>query len=292
MSPYHPHKSLAELLLITGFRICILVTFFIYIRAGSEIYKKHRQLRNFSSSHQESDSSAIDDPYNACKTTEVTVTSEIMDRNRIDLTSLGRRGSVAPARPNAAYSVNIFSDKTTFARDPQGDVIVPVQSNITIPSGLSTQRPATSNPVRRRQAYEANNAAWSYTKCAILFFSALLVTWIPSSANRVFSVVHTEELSLPLEYMSAIVLPLQGFWNAIIYIVTSWKACQLLADDILHGARAGRRQELVGLPRSDNFSRILSPGRKGGHEKSYESESMTELASRPNSTEQSTKGPM
>jgi hypothetical protein len=282
---------MAEILLTGGIRVCILITFFIYIRAGSEIYKKHRQLRNFSSSHHEADTSGMDDPYNACKTTEVTVTSESVDQNGIDLTSLGRRGSGAPSRPNAAYSVNIFSDKTTMARDPQGDVIAPVQSNITISPGPSTtQRQATSNPVRRRQAYEANNAAWSYTKCAILFFSALLVTWIPSSANRVFSVVHTEEMSYPLEYMSAIVLPLQGFWNAIIYIVTSWKACQLLADDILHGARAGRRPELVGLPRSDNFSRIKSPGRKVGHEKSYESESMTELASRPNSTEQSSKG--
>ncbi|RKU44905.1 hypothetical protein DL546_002042 [Coniochaeta pulveracea] len=272
--------------------ICILVTFFIYIRAGNEIYKKHRQLRNFSSSHQESDTSAIDDPYNAYKTTEVTVTTEAMNQNGIDLTRLGRRGSAAPARPDAAYSINIFSDKNSVAPDPEGDAIVPVQSNITISPGASAQRTATSNPVRRRQAYEANNAAWSYTKCAILFFSALLVTWIPSSANRVFSVVHTAELSLPLEYMSAIVLPLQGFWNAIIYIVTSWKACQLVADDILQGARAGRRQEIIGLPRSDNFSRILSSGRRKGHDKSYESESMTELASRPNSTEHSSKGPL
>lgn len=46
-------------------------------------------------------------------------------------------------------------------------------------------------------------------KCAILFFTALLVTWIPSSANRAFSVLHANEVSLPLE-----VLPLQDFWNA------------------------------------------------------------------------------
>jgi len=231
----------------------------------------------------------MDDPNNASKTTEVMVTSEVVDHNAIDLSPLGRRGSeaAAPARAaNAAYSVTISSNKHGFNRcESDNDVILPIQSNVaasepTVPQ----QRMTTSNPLRRRQAYEANTAAWSYTKCAFLFFSALLVTWIPSSANRVYSVVHVGESSEPLEFMSAFVLPLQGFWNAIIYVVTSWKACQMLADDVLHGARAGRRpnvQELVGFPRSDNFS-----GRRAPSDKTYETESMTELAnSRANSTE-------
>ncbi len=89
-----------------------------------------------------------------------------------------------------------------------------------------------SEPTPPGAAYEANNAAWSYTKCAILFFTAMLVAWIPSSANRVYSVVHTDEASLPLEYMSALVLPLQGLWNTVIYMVTSWKACKQLAADL------------------------------------------------------------
>lgn len=272
--------------------IAILVTFFIYIRAGNEIYRKHKQLKNFSSHIEPEPLPAMDDPSNSSKTTEVMVTSEVVDHNAIDLSPLGRRGSAvssAPRAPNAAYSVTISSSKRTFPRrESENDVVLPIQSNVTVSAPPVTQRTATANPLRRRQAYEANTAAWSYTKCAILFFSALLVTWIPSSANRVYSVVHVEESSEPLEYASAFVLPLQGFWNALIYIVTSWKACQMLADDVLHGARAGRRpnvQELVGFPRNDNF-KMMSPGRKAPSDKNYESESMTELAnSRPNSHE-------
>jgi hypothetical protein len=275
-------------------RIAILVTFFIYTRAGSEIYKKHKQLKNFSSHIEPEPLPPMDDPINSSKTTEVMVTSEIVDHNAIDLSPLGRRGSEtpsAPRAPNAAYSVTISSSKRAFSRrESHGDVILPIQSNATVSTPPITHRAATANPMRRRQAYEANTAAWSYTKCAILFFSALLVTWIPSSANRVYSVVHVGESSEPLEYMSAFVLPLQGFWNAIIYVVTSWKACQLLVDDILHGARVGRRpnvQELVGFPRADNF-KMMSPSRKSPSDKNYESESMTELAnSRPSSTEHS-----
>lgn len=240
---------------------------------------------------------AMDDLNSSSKTTEVMVTSEVVDHNAIDLSPLGRRGAEAPSAPrapNAAYSVTISSSKRAANRESLGDVVLPIQSNVTVSSPPTTQR-KTANPLRRRQAYEANNAAWSYTKCAILFFSALLVTWIPSSANRVFSVVHVGQTSKALEYMSALVLPLQGFWNAVIYMVTSWKACQMLADDILHGTRAGRRpkvQELVGFPRADNF-KMMSPGRRAPSDKNYESESMTELAnSRPNSEERPMKGRM
>ncbi|GAB1318055.1 Cyclic AMP receptor 1 [Madurella fahalii] len=80
----------------------------------------------------------------------------------------------------------------------------------------------------RRRNYEINNATWSYTKCAILFFAVLLITWLPSSGNRVYSMINDGDVSKPLFFASAFVLPLQGFWNAIIYIVTSWAACKSL----------------------------------------------------------------
>lgn len=60
----------------------------------------------------------------------------------------------------------------------------------------------------------------------------MLVTWIPSSANRLYSLAADGQISLPLEYMSAFVLPLQGFWNALIYCTTSWKACKMLGEDV------------------------------------------------------------
>lgn len=107
-----------------------------------------------------------------------------------------------------------------------------------------TEHPTRSNSMRilpdkerrnrRRLAlYEANNAAWSYAKCALLFFSALLVTWIPSTANRLYPVIHQQQIILGLEYASAFVLPLQGFWNGLIYIFTTRRACKKLINDIL-----------------------------------------------------------
>ncbi|KAK3902551.1 hypothetical protein C8A05DRAFT_33759, partial [Staphylotrichum tortipilum] len=108
--------------------IVILVTFFIYIRAGRDIYKKHKQLKEFSTSHHEPDLlSHTDDPFSSTKTTEVYVTSEVIDRTGggIGLATLGerRRSQVqAPQKPQrAAYSVTISSNRHDFAADgPDG----------------------------------------------------------------------------------------------------------------------------------------------------------------------------
>jgi hypothetical protein len=96
---------------------------------------------------------------------------------------------------------------------------------------VSARRPSLAPP-RQYAANEANTAIWSYTKVSLLFFVAMMVTWIPSSANRAYSAVHTDQVSLPLEYASAFVLPLQGFWNSIIYATTSLQACKELWSNI------------------------------------------------------------
>jgi len=226
----------------------------------------------------------MDDPYSSSKTTEVFVTSEVVAQSPIDLAPLGRRAPpVAPPKQpaNAAYSVTISSNKQRGNRESFG---LPIQSNTVAPpiAPPTTPRQPT-NRMRRKAAYEANNAAWSYTKCAILFFTAMLVTWIPSSANRVYSVVHVNQISLPLEIMSAFVLPLQGFWNAIIYMVTSWKACQMLWSDMFSRSSRPPPSNLTFRPNNNSFP---MSSRGGKSEKNYESESMTELAmSRPNSNE-------
>lgn len=85
--------------------------------------------------------------------------------------------------------------------------------------------------VQRRKspaAVEANKAAFAYTKVALLFFISLLVTWVPSSINRVYSLAHPNEISLPNGYKAGVVLSLMGFWNSVIYFTSSWAACKAL----------------------------------------------------------------
>lgn len=60
----------------------------------------------------------------------------------------------------------------------------------------------------------------AYLRTSFLFALSVLVTWIPSSMNRIRSWTNGES---PFEYhvATAAVLPLQGLWNAIIFFITS-----------------------------------------------------------------------
>ncbi|KAL6822509.1 putative G-protein coupled receptor protein [Trichoderma camerunense] len=256
--------------------VVIFATFFIYIRAGRTIYEKHKQLNDFHSSEGLSSVDVI----TTLRTTEVTVTTSeaVADPGAFRThPSPGRHPSITdPEGQNPNYSVHISA-----AQAPADDKIEPVKpANTETTKKLRLGR-STRPPTARRRNYEINNAAWAYAKCSLLFFTALLVTWIPSSANRVYSVVKSQEINAPLEIMSAFVLPLQGFWNALIYAVTSWGACKSFWEDIRTGKRPEVMELVGGIGATDEnsrHSRRISQFRPGNRSKGLDSESMTELA--------------
>lgn len=92
----------------------------------------------------------------------------------------------------------------------------------------------------RRAGSRANKAAIKYCKCALLFFIALLVTWVPSTINRIYTLIYPEDVIFGLQFAAALVLPLQGFWNSVVYVATSVYACKCLGHDFLAGFRARR----------------------------------------------------
>ncbi|KAH6616060.1 hypothetical protein B0J18DRAFT_459970 [Chaetomium sp. MPI-SDFR-AT-0129] len=160
------------------------------------------------------------------------------------------RLSIAPtvtATITASLGTPTLTAPDNITTTTTGTTLTPTLTK-TSRGGKSSKGPSsktTNNPHHqtRNQHYESHNATWSYTKCALLFFSVLLITWIPSSGNRVYSIIHEGEVSPPLFYASAAVLPLQGFWNAIIYVVTSWAACRELGREVKGWVRE-RREEL------------------------------------------------
>jgi hypothetical protein len=202
----------------------------------------------------------------------------------------GQQGNV-PSTPGAgAYSVHISAnrghrDNDDITPSAQNASALARSSHATAPYGGD----ANANDMRKRY-HDINRAAWQYTKCAILFFTAMLITWIPSSANRVFSLTHNKTSSTALEFMSALVLPLQGFWNAIIYMVTTWSATKNLVNDLKMGRRPDVKDFVGGMAPSmphhvhhSHHRHSQAPYRTGNRSmKAYETESMTELAeSRP-----------
>lgn len=53
---------------------------------------------------------------------------------------------------------------------------------------------------------------------------------VPSTINRVYSLIYPNDTIFGLAFVSAFVLPLQGFWNSIIYIAVSWSTVMDFSD--------------------------------------------------------------
>ncbi|KAL5619964.1 hypothetical protein FOBRF1_003210 [Fusarium oxysporum] len=188
--------------------VIIAITLAIYIRSGSTIYRKRQQLLKAQGSGSGGLSYVNQSTVNNMKTTEVTITSE------------------AATQPDAIQLQNMGHQVTVHAIGEHAEPQPPQPiARVTSTMPQPVQRPAV------RPSNDVYRAAWAYTKVAMLFFAVILITWIPSSANRMYSHIHPSEVSKPLQFMSATVLPLQGFWNAVIYAVTSWAACKALLEE-------------------------------------------------------------
>jgi hypothetical protein len=220
--------------LLTSYRVIIGLTMAIYVRAGGDIYANRKRLLRISNEHSASHISTVDNPFQASKTTEISFVSESVDKH----TAGGNLEMGLPdSRPSpitkSPYSVTVSGPDPMLRLDVENGLAnsdnMEMSPTVHFP-GRDTQR--SNQPPTRRAVTQTDSANWAYAKVAALFFVALMVTWIPSSANRVYSYVHPNEISLGLELASAFVLPLQGFWNAIIYATTSLPACRTFYNEI------------------------------------------------------------
>ncbi|KIW74285.1 hypothetical protein Z517_12225 [Fonsecaea pedrosoi CBS 271.37] len=199
--------------------LIILVTMFIYVKVGVVVFRWRRHLLSLNQSEGRADIPSNGYAMNQLptspvspKTYEVTISSQV------------------PHSHTPNQQRNLRSPRNTYHEDAPSTNVDQTNTNVVV------ERP----PIR---TLDANKATMSYCKTAMLFFLALLCTWVPSTVNRVYTLVWPDDSVFGLDFASGLVLPLQGFWNTIIYIVTSLPACQTLWEETrttLFGPRAGR----------------------------------------------------
>jgi len=176
----------------------ILLTIAVYVRVGLVIFKWRKQLLSMERTEEFNEFPAT----GIIKTSEVTITTN---------EELGTN------RPESAT----ISKKPSF------------------PGHSGTTRRTTHTRVHRPSGgIDPNKAAVKYCKCALLFFIALLITWVPSTINRIYTLFRPTDVLFGLNLAAAVVLPLQGFWNAIIYMTTSSFAVKCLWSDIKDACRS------------------------------------------------------
>ncbi|KAH8802649.1 G-protein-like protein coupled receptor [Xylogone sp. PMI_703] len=216
--------------------ISILITFLIYIRVGIDIFQKRSQLRamggdnyagDLSTSHGQTtsgnDTTKVDlSPFTGTRTTEVEVTrDQWTSENEVENSpKQAYNGESHRAAPKDMYSVTIS------AAIPQ--------------DGLAPPSRHTTTYHRRRNHHGVDKVKWAYLKVALLFAMSILITWVPASINRIYGLIHPNT-SFALNIGSALVLPLQGFWNTVIYFTTSLPICRELLGRWKMRANAGSR---------------------------------------------------
>ncbi|OKL59706.1 hypothetical protein UA08_05140 [Talaromyces atroroseus] len=200
----------------------ILLTFAIYAHVGIDIARKRRLLRSFNNDVRLE--TRLNKFFEIHASKVVHITSEAANSH-----SNGHINSNSSSTSMNEQVVGKPEGRISLGHYPAYSVTVERGEDIPEPPSATSEARSSSfqfssgsRRLPRTEVNPVNSAAFAYCKYAMLYFIALLVTWVPSTINRVYSLVYPKDANFGLEFVSAFVLPLQGFWNSIIYVAVSW----------------------------------------------------------------------
>ncbi|EGX96223.1 cAMP receptor-like protein, putative [Cordyceps militaris CM01] len=258
--------------------ICIAGSLLCYALVGYHVFRSRDRLRSLTASSRDP---AVEMPRNdentgsyATVVTEVQVTSTAGEPRSCP-TSLPRP---KPAEINTQIPVqSVFEHSPTEA--PSG--LVQYFSSVESPSRRPReprpplmQRVKSSMASAARRFTVADPVKRAYLRTSFLFAISVLVTWIPSSMNRIHGWIDGQS---PYEFhvATAAVLPLQGLWNCIIFFVTSWNVLQRHRRNTAASAAA---TEAIDRFHQDSAQRTTARASYGhGDPRRYDSHSETDL---------------
>ncbi|KAI0515275.1 hypothetical protein F5B22DRAFT_195394 [Xylaria bambusicola] len=211
--------------------VCIVLSTFIYIAVGYYVFQQRNQLRNLSLSNPTRDSPQARDSGEKNLFADAAVMGTI-NREVLQVTTINTE-SERVARPlSGTAPLNWFKGS------------VEEQSNLDRQASVSTPAPIAMTTTCISAEPRAKKSVWghmragfdkwcskfshmdpvklAYLRTSFVFAVSVLITWTPSSINRVHDIVNPNDFNYPLNLASAIVLPLQGLWNAVIFFSTSW----------------------------------------------------------------------
>ncbi|KAF1974435.1 hypothetical protein BU23DRAFT_117269 [Bimuria novae-zelandiae CBS 107.79] len=283
--------------------VIVCATMCIYIVTGRQIFKKRAELRSFTRLPDQEMGNTVTNPFAAMDFRNIKVETEMKVETSWQTTSIDQDSATAypPSRTSFSSTKALSEPVEVRAISSSPQPSAPARSVLRHEDGPRTGYKATAfstnqapslegkdthsfsitqhSPNRRRTAaVEGNAAAWGYFKVAFLMFAALFIVWVPSTVNRLQQFVDKEHSIFGLNLASALVLPLQGFWNSMIYISTTWPECRrALADtlDAVSSFRRNRRERSAkkrGTPASTSDRRLETPISLGAMKRTPESQ--------------------
>ncbi|KHN98964.1 G-protein coupled receptor [Metarhizium album ARSEF 1941] len=224
--------------------ICILLSILIYIAVGYHVFRSRNQLRNVTFQHPagnfrsasltDSDNGSSGEENPARQTgcygvavTEVQVTTNFSGFADDDIPAL-------PAAVHRTPSRICGGSWLDPPNDSDSERVVPTQQFETTCSAGKRHTNSTSlaskfgalTSTASMKLKRLDSVKMAYLRTSFIFGLSVLITWIPSSINRLYSLKNGGQVSYTLSIASGCVLPLQGVWNAIIFFTTSWSEVQ------------------------------------------------------------------
>ncbi|RYO93056.1 hypothetical protein DL766_003244 [Monosporascus sp. MC13-8B] len=230
--------------------VCIVLSLCIYVAVGCYVFKQRNQLRNLSLSNPAREPAA-----GQRDSGEKTLFSNAAVMGSINTEVVQTTTTnTSEATPATSMSSNI----NWFQGPPEDLVYLGDRDNTNGPATYHTVTRITAEPkpqppslvsrmycgfiLWRARFDKIDPVKLAYLRTSFVFAISVFVTWTPSSINRVYDMVHgARGPSFGLNLASAIVLPLQGVWNAVIFFTTS---CVTVREEIRIRVDAMR-----GLPR-------------------------------------------
>ncbi|KAM5347889.1 hypothetical protein ACJ41O_007713 [Fusarium nematophilum] len=267
--------------------VCILLSIVIYVAVGYHVFHHRNQLKHMAADQWGNPEKNGNMPYSSSENrgsseanltgrqefygtavTEVEITSDVSRR----------KGQNEPTVPAAVHGGISPSRARSWAlptayEQYEGNGPHRGQRFETVCSSDSTPHPQRT-VITRLRAVKSNASLklkrldpvkMAYLRTSFIFGFAVLITWIPSSINRLYSLTHDDKISFGLSVASGCVLPLQGVWNAIIYFTTSWKTFREEVRSI-RTKWFGQREENAGIIRLDSRLGFF----KGDHRDNFE----------------------
>ncbi|KAI1496202.1 hypothetical protein F5X99DRAFT_414320 [Biscogniauxia marginata] len=238
--------------------VCIILSTCIYIAVGYHVFQRRNRLRNLSLSNPDRRNTARDSGEKNLFTNAAvmgTVNREVVQVTTVNSTTEHAKRESPEGAAGANWFDGPIEELSTIGSSSRPTSSAnPYQTTVTR---------ITADPVPRESLWSRVRGLWphfrggfdhwcskfshmdpvklAYLRTSFVFAISVLVTWTPSSINRVHDLIYTNNASFGLNLASSVVLPLQGVWNAVIFFSTSWKALR-------EEARA-RRDRRRGLPR-------------------------------------------
>ncbi|KAF3004094.1 hypothetical protein E8E13_003630 [Curvularia kusanoi] len=185
--------------------------------------------------------------------TEISVANTTLEADTEQLTR-SLSGTTLTPTPQQPSSLVTWDPDTSRVRHSQREVGTYTTTVHGLPDayGQSVTISAALGPIFRSTAHAAfykrrkeNNNAVKYFKTVSLLFFVLVWVWFPPSIHVIYGLVnpHHNEfswVSFGLHLADALMVPTQGFWNAIIYAHATWSACKQLYEMIMTRLAGGR----------------------------------------------------